>query len=723
MTRRSRKKKTEDRTYEQRILEVYAKAPYQPFNYKQLSAKLNITEKEERARIREAVEQLLASSVLVAANRGKYKLNPIHLEADERKVIQGTISMKQTGKAYLLPENPDLEDIFIAANNTGKALNGDKVKVHLFPSRRGKRPEGRVVEVVKRGKQRYVGTIRISKNIAYFVFDDIGISFSALVPKESLCHAKDGQKVVVKLSEWPDNMRNPVVEVTRVLGFPGDNEVEMMSILLDQNFTNEFSAQVEKEAASLPVEIPEKEYQSRRDFRQTWTITIDPADAKDFDDAISYKALGDGNCQIGVHIADVSYYVRPNTAIDAEAADRATSVYLVDRTIPMLPEKLCNQVCSLRPHEDKLCFSVVFVMDAKGKILKQWLGRTVIHSDHRYNYDEVQQVIETQEGECKEQLLALDRMAKILRKARLEKGAIQFGSEEVKFVLDEQGHPIDVYIREQKDAHRLVEEFMLLANKKVAEFVGKVPQQTEAKAFVYRVHDQPLEEKIGHFNQFIGKFGYSLRMQSRKGLANSMNELFHEVEGKGEQHLIEQLALRTMQRAVYSTQNIGHYGLGFKYYTHFTSPIRRYPDLMVHRLLARYMDGKPSADKDLLEEKCRHASDMEQRATEAERNSIKYKQAEYLADKVGQVFDGLISGVSKWGIWVQLDGSKCEGMVSVKSLNDDFYYLDEENYRYIGQRHGRIYQLGRPAKVLLKDVDLARRQINFQFAEQAGATQ
>lgn len=718
MARRSRRKKTEDRSYEQRILEVYAKAPYQPFNYKQLSAKLNVTEKEERVRVREAVGQLLASSVLVAANRGKYKLNPIHLEADERKVIQGTISMKQTGKAYLLPDNPDLEDIFIAANNTGKALNGDKVRVHLFPSRRGKRPEGRVVEVVERGKRRYVGTIRISKNIAYFVFDDIGISFSALVPKESLRHAKDGQKVVVKLSEWPDNMRNPVVEVTNVLGFPGDNEVEMMSILLDQNFTNEFSDQVEKEAASLPAEIPEKEYHARRDFRQTWTITIDPADAKDFDDAISYREMGNGTCQIGVHIADVSYYVRPNTAIDAEAADRATSVYLVDRTIPMLPEKLCNQVCSLRPHEDKLCFSVVFVMDAKGKILKQWIGRTVIHSDRRFNYDEVQQVIETQEGEYKEQILALDRMAKTLRSARFEKGAIQFASEEVKFVLDGQGRPIDVYIREQKDAHRLVEEFMLLANKKVAEFIGKVPPQTEAKAFVYRVHDQPMEEKIGNFNQFIGKFGYSLRMQSRKGLANSMNELFHEVEGKGEQHLIEQLALRTMQRAVYSTQNIGHYGLGFKYYTHFTSPIRRYPDLMVHRLLTRYMDGRPSADKDLLEEKCRHASDMEQRATEAERNSVKYKQAEYLSDKVGQEFSGLISGVSKWGIWVQLDGSKCEGMVSVKSLNDDFYYLDEDNYRYIGQRNGRIYQLGRPARVLLKDVDLARKQINFLFSEQ-----
>lgn len=723
MARRSRKKKTEDISLEQRLAEVFAKSPYQPFNSKQLAAKLGASEKEARHKISMALEQMLASAILVSANRGKYKLNPIHMEADVQKIIRGKISMKQTGKAYLIPENPDLEDIFIAANNTGKALNGDMVKVHLFPSRRGKRPEGRVVEVVRRNKQRYVGTLRISKNISYFVFDDIGIAFSAMVSKENLRDAKDGQKVVVKLAEWPDSMRNPIVEVTRILGFPGDNEVEMMSILLDQNFTNEFPKQVEKETEELPVEIPEKEIQARRDFRNTLTITIDPADAKDFDDAISFKDLGNETYQVGVHIADVSYYVRPGTAIDAEAAERATSVYLVDRTIPMLPEKLCNNVCSLRPNEDKLCFSAVFVLDTQAKILKQWIGRSVIHSDRRFNYDEVQQIIETQQGEYKDEILMLDRLAKCLRKSRYEKGAINFSSEEVKFVLDEKGRPVDVYIREEKDSNRLVEEYMLLANKKVAEFVGKVAPNTEAKAFVYRVHDQPLEEKIGTFNQFIGKFGYSLQVKSRKGLANSMNQLFTEVEGKGEQHLIEQLAIRTMQRAVYTTDNLGHYGLGFKYYTHFTSPIRRYPDLMVHRLLARYMSGKPSADKDTLEEKCKHASDMEQRATEAERNSVKYKQAEYLSDKVGQVFEGLISGVSKWGIWVQLDGSKCEGMVSVKSMNDDFYYIDEENYRFIGQRSGRIYQLGSRVKISVRGVDLGRKQIDFLFVGESGPLQ
>lgn len=718
MTRRSRKKKTE-RNYAKELMEIFSKSPYQPFNYKQLAARLNVTGVAERQKIRDSVDQLVASAVLVTAKRGKFKLNPIHLEANAaEKIIQGKLQMKQTGKAYLIPEKTDLEDIFIAANNTGKALNGDIVKVHLFPARRGKRQEGRVVEVVKRDKAFYVGTIRIAKNISYFVFDDISISFEMLVPAAALHGAKDGQKVVVKITEWPDNVRNPIGEITKILGYPGNNEVEMISILMDQSFSNEFSEKAEAEAASIPLEIPEKELLQRRDFRDVFTMTIDPADAKDFDDALSFKDMGNNTYQIGIHIADVSYYVRPQTHIDNEAKERGTSVYLVDRTIPMLPEVLCNQVCSLRPNEDKLCFSVVFVMDDNAKILKQWIGRSVIHSDRRFNYEEVQKVIEEQSGDCQEAILTLNRIAKILRDSRYERGAINFSSEEVKFVLDEKGFPVDVYVKEQKEANHLVEEFMLLANKKVAEFVGKVSSNQEAKAFVYRVHEQPMDEKIAKFGQFIQQFGFSLQTKTRKGLADSMNRLFEEVEGKGEEHLISQLAIRTMQRAKYTSHNVGHYGLGFKYYTHFTSPIRRYPDLMVHRLLSRYMSHKPSADQDVLEEICKHASDMEQRATEAERNSVKYKQAEFLMNKVGQTFEGMISGVSKWGIWVQLDGSKCEGMVSVKSMKDDFYYLDEENYRYIGQRTGRTYQLGMPARVTIKNVDLARRQIDFQFVHE-----
>jgi ribonuclease R len=499
------------------------------------------------------------------------------------------------------------------------------------------------------------------------------------------------------------------------LGYPGDNTVEMFSILIDQNFSPTFSDAAEKEAAKIPQIIPESEILARRDFRNVWTITIDPADAKDFDDAISFQKLDNGHYQVGVHIADVSHYVKPQTAIEEEAYKRATSVYLVDRTIPMLPEMLSNNLCSLRPNEDKLCFSAVFEMDEKAKIYKQWIGKSVINSNRRFSYEEVQQVIETKSGEYSEEILMLDTIAKTLRQERMDKGSINFASEEVKFILDENAKPIGVYIKENKDSNKLVEDFMLLANRKVAELIAKVPQGKEAKSFVFRIHDRPLDEKIAKFNTFITKLGYSLRLNSRKSLADSMNSLFTDVQGKGEQNAVETLAIRTMQRAVYSTNNIGHYGLSFKYYTHFTSPIRRYPDLMVHRLLSRYLAGKPSVNKEDLEAKCKHSSDMEQRAVEAERNSIKYKQAEYLQDKIGQEFEGLISGVSKWGLWVELLETKCEGMVSVKSLTDDFYYYDEENYRYVGQHSGKVYRLGDKVRIRVKDVELAKKQMNFVF--------
>jgi len=623
--------------------------------------------------------------------------------------------MKQTGKAYLIVDGGEMDDVFISANNTAHALNGDLVKVHLFPARRGKRPEGRVIEILERHKINFVGTIKIAKNISFFIPDDISMPMDVLIPNENLHNAKNGQKVVIRITEWHENALNPFGEVIQILGYPGDNEVEMLSILIDQTFYNTFSDEVEKEAAAIPVQIPEKELLSRRDFRQTFTITIDPADAKDFDDAISLKTLDNNLYEIGIHIADVSYYIKPNTLIDKEAYNRATSVYLVDRTIPMLPEKLSNGICSLSPHEDKLCFSAVFVLDEKGKVHKQWFGKTVINSDRRFNYEEVQEIIETKKGDYAEEILLFDKIAKILRKERFEKGSINFHSEEVKFILNEKAKPIGVYVKENTDSHQLIEDFMLLANRKVAEFVGKIPNNKEAKAFVYRIHDQPLEEKINKFNEFIQKLGYTLQLNTRKHLVDSMNALFETIEGKGEQNLIEQLAIRTMQRAVYSTQNIGHYGLAFKHYTHFTSPIRRYPDLMVHRLLERYLAGKPSVNIEELIVKCKHSTEMEQRATEAERNSIKYKQAEYLADKIGHTFDGLISGVSKWGIWVELKENKCEGMVSVKTLTDDFYYIDEDNYRYIGQHSGKIIRLGDNVRVKVKKVDLAKKQIDFQF--------
>jgi len=721
MTRRRKKKEKKETTdinpaFKKAVLELFNQNPYQYFNYKQVSAKLGISGKEDKELVHKTITEMLQNKVLSAGNRGKYRLNPIHVAATEKaSIIEGRISMKQTGKAYLIVENSKVEDIFIAFNNTGHALNNDIVKVHLFPARKGRRPEGRVVEIVKRDKNLFVGTVKAAKNISYFIPDNPNMPIEILIPNQLLHGAVTGQKVSAKITEWSEHSRNPFGEVVTILGYPGDNNVEMASILIDQNFAPAFPEAVEKEASRIPLDIPQKEIDKRRDFRKEFTITIDPADAKDFDDAISISTLPNGHYQIGVHIADVSHYVQENSLIDAEAYNRATSVYLVDRTVPMLPERLSNNLCSLRPHEDKLCYSAVFEIDIKGKIYKQWIGRTIIHSNHRFNYEEVQQVIESNSGEYSKEILTLDTIAKALRKERVDKGSINFASEEVKFILDENAKPIGVYIKENKDSNQLVEDFMLLANRKVAELVGRVPQGTEAKSFVYRIHDQPLEEKIGKFNDFINKLGYSLRLNSRKNLANSMNTLFDNVHGKGEQTMIETLAIRTMQRAVYSTDNIGHYGLGFKHYTHFTSPIRRYPDLMVHRLLSLYLAGKPAVNKEELAAKCKHSSDMEQRATEAERSSVKYKQAEYLSDKVGQEFDGLISGVSKWGIWVQLDETKCEGMVSVKSLIDDFYYYDEDNYRYVGQRTGKVYRLGDPVRIQVKEIDLAKKQMNFVF--------
>ena len=719
MTKRRRRKEETTEVnpiFKTDVLTLFSKNPYQYFNYKQVSAKLGINGKEDKELVRKVVVEMLQNKVLIEGNRGKYRLNPIHVVATEKaSIIEGRISMKQTGKAYLISDSSEAEDVFIAFSNTGRALDGDIVKVHLFPARKGRKVEGRVIEIVKRYKELFVGTIKMAKNISYFIPDNLNMPIEILIPNKALHGAKTAQKVVVKITEWSEHSRNPFGEVVTVLGYPGDNNVEMNSILIDHNFSPDFPPEVEKEASRIALKIPKKEMDARRDFRNEFTITIDPDDAKDFDDAISFSKMNNGHYQIGVHIADVSYYVKENSLIDAEAYHRATSVYLVDRTIPMLPELLSNNLCSLRPHEDKLCYSTIFEMDIKGKIYKQWIGKTMINSNHRFDYEQVQKIIEDRVGEYSEEILTLDTIAKALRKERVDKGSINFATEEVKFILDEKAKPIGVYIKENKDSNQLVEDFMLLANRKVAELIGKVSQETEAKSFVYRIHDKPLEEKIGKFNTFITKLGYSLRLNSRKSLANSMNSLFESVQGKGEQSMIETLAIRTMQRAVYSTDNIGHYGLGFKYYTHFTSPIRRYPDLMVHRLLSHYLAGKPSVSKEDLVAKCKHSSDMEQRATEAERNSIKYKQAEYLSDKIGKEFDGLISGVSKWGVWVQLEETKCEGMVSVKSLFDDFYYYDEDNYRYVGQRTGKVFRLGDKVRIRVKDVDLAKKQMNYIF--------
>ena len=692
---------------------LFSSNPFKSYNFRQVARQLGVTDKVSKEVVKSLLEKLTAREIIIELNRGKYKYNPDLLnDKILTATVEGVVDMKQTGKAYVAVPGLD-EDIFIGAGQTGHALHGDTVRVHLFPMRRGRKVEGQIVEVLKRAKSQFVGTVQITGKFAFLIPDDVSVPVDIFIPGESLNKARHGQKAIARITDWPERSKNPFGEITQVLGTPGDNNVEMNSILASFEFPLQFRPDTLKEAEKIPEIIAESEAARRRDFRNIWTCTIDPADAKDFDDALSLSKLDNGEWEVGVHIADVSHYVRPKTALDKEAFDRGTSIYLVDRTIPMLPEKLSNMVCSLRPHEDKLCFAAVFTMNDKAEISSEWFGKTIINSNRRYNYEEVQQMIEGGEGDFKSELLILNQLATHLREERFKKGSIAFHTQEVKFILDANGKPLDTYIKEQKESNMLIEDFMLLANRRVAEKIGKKRGNVNPKTFVYRVHDEPNPEKLQKFSEFLIKLGYKLNTGSRKGVANSFNTLFEQIAGKGEKTMIETIAIRTMSKAEYSTVNVGHYGLAFTHYTHFTSPIRRYPDLMVHRLLEWYLEGKESVNKDEYEEYCVHSSEMERKAAEAERASIKYKQAEYLQDKIGQSFTGLISGVSKYGIFVELDGSKCEGMISLKYMDDDFYYLDDENYRVIGQHHGREFKLGAPVKIRVKRVDLQRKQMDF----------
>lgn len=692
---------------------LFSSNPFKSYNFRQVARQLGVTDKVSKEVVKSLLKKLTAREIIIELNRGKYKYNPDLLnDKILTATVEGVVDMKQTGKAYVAVPGLD-EDIFIGAGQTGHALHGDTVRVHLFPMRRGRKVEGQIVEVLKRAKSQFVGTVQITGKFAFLIPDDVSVPVDIFIPGESLNKARHGQKAIARITDWPERSKNPFGEITQVLGTPGDNNVEMNSILASFEFPLQFRPDTLKEAEKIPEIIAESEAARRRDFRNIWTCTIDPADAKDFDDALSLRKLDNGEWEVGVHIADVSHYVRPKTALDKEAFDRGTSIYLVDRTIPMLPEKLSNMVCSLRPHEDKLCFAAVFTMNDKAEISSEWFGKTIINSNRRYNYEEVQQMIEGGEGDFKSELLILNQLATHLREERFKKGSIAFHTQEVKFILDANGKPLDTYIKEQKESNMLIEDFMLLANRRVAEKIGKKRGNVNPKTFVYRVHDEPNPEKLQKFSEFLIKLGYKLNTGSRKGVANSFNTLFEQIAGKGEKTMIETIAIRTMSKAEYSTVNVGHYGLAFTHYTHFTSPIRRYPDLMVHRLLEWYLEGKESVNKDEYEEYCVHSSEMERKAAEAERASIKYKQAEYLQDKIGQSFTGLISGVSKYGIFVELDGSKCEGMISLKYMDDDFYYLDDENYRVIGQHHGREFKLGAPVKIRVKRVDLQRKQMDF----------
>ncbi|MDQ3395909.1 MAG: ribonuclease R, partial [Bacteroidota bacterium] len=594
-------------------------------------------------------------------------------------------------------------------------------------SRPGKRTEGEVVEIIKRSRSEFVGRLELSTRYAFVVPDNRKMHYDIFVKLTSLKNAKHNDKVIVKITEWPGRDKNPSGEIINILGQAGDNEAEIHSIMAEFGLPFEFDPKVEEAAARISEEITEKEISNRRDMRDVFTITIDPEDAKDFDDAISLKHLENGNYEIGVHIADVAHYVKPDTILDEEAFNRATSVYLVDRTIPMLPEKLSNNLCSLRPHEDKLTFSAVFELDNNARLHKEWFGRTIIHSDRRFSYEEAQERIETQEGDYAKELLLLNQLALKLRVERFMKGSVNFETTEVKFKLDEKGKPLGVIPKVRKDAHKLIEDFMLLANKKVAEFVnnmkgghgkedgeGKSGKGKSGKTFVYRTHDYPDPEKLQTFSVFAQKFGHQLKTEEA-AISKSLNALMDEIEGKPEQNVLQTLAIRTMAKAKYTTEAKGHFGLAFNHYTHFTSPIRRYPDVMVHRLLQHYLDKGKSVDKDNYEEKCVHSSEMEKRAADAERASIKYKQVEFMASVADKVFDGLVSGVTEWGIFVEIVETKCEGMVRMSDMDDDFYEFDEKNYRVIGKRNKKIITLGDKVQVTVKATDIDRRTIDLEF--------
>lgn len=701
------------------VLAIFSNNPFKARNYKQTASLLGIKDKASKDLLISVLYELKQQGTLKEVKPGKFILSPDKVPEVSafKKYITGILDLKQTGKAWVITEELG-HDVYISQNNTGKAFDGDKVKVYIFPKRSGRKTEGQVIEVLERSRTRFVGIYKASKDYGFVIPDNPGINVDLFIPAGNDLSAQTGDKVVVEMEEWPEHSRNPFGRITEVLGKPGNNNVEMQSILVEYNFPLSFKPETEKEAELIPFEIPETEIKSRRDFRDIFTITIDPADAKDFDDALSLRVLPDGTYEVGVHIADVSYYVKPGSPLDKEAFERGTSIYLVDRTIPMLPEKLSNHVCSLRQGEEKLCFSTVFILDDKAHIVSEWFGKTIIKSDRRYAYEEVQEMIEGADGDYKQNILILNRLATCLRNERYKRGSINFESQEVKFYLDENGKPTGVYIKEQKEAHRLIEDFMLLSNRRVAEFIGSKKGKEKSPTFVYRIHDAPSPEKLNTFAQFVSKLGYNLKISSRKNIASSLNKLLDDVAGKGEERMISGIAIRTMAKAVYSTHNIGHYGLSFPFYTHFTSPIRRYPDLMVHRLLFDYMHGAASVDEEMFESMCKHSSDMEKRAMEAERASIKYKQAEFLLDHVGEEFDALISGVSKWGIYAELIGNRCEGLIRMNALDDDFYYLDEDNYQIIGQRWGRTYRLGDAIKVKVRNVDMQKKQIDFDLISQ-----